>query len=94
MLYEVITVASATGPDNMRLISVVIGSGSERIRAEESKKLLTYGFRFYQNVTPYKQGAALVSQRIWMGDKSEIKLGTDRDISVIVPRGQASYNFV
>ena len=82
-------VASATGPDNMRLISVVIGSGSEAQRAEESKKLLTYGFRFYQNVTPYKQGAELASQRIWMGDKSEIKLGTDRDISLLLPRNSS-----
>ena len=82
-------VASATGPDNMRLISVVIGSGSEAQRAEESKKLLTYGFRFYQNVTPYKQGAELATQRIWMGDKSEIKLGTDRDISLVVPRNSS-----
>ena len=82
-------VASATGPDNMRLISVVIGSGSEAQRAEESKKLLTYGFRFYQNVTPYKQGAELANQRIWMGDKSEIKLGTDRDISLVVPRNSS-----
>ena len=82
-------VASATGPDNMRLISVVIGSGSEAQRAEESKKLLTYGFRFYQNVTPYKQSAELASQRIWMGDKSEIKLGTDRDISLLLPRNSS-----
>ena len=82
-------VASATGPDDMRLISVVIGSGSEAQRAEESKKLLTYGFRFYQNVTPYKQGAELATQRIWMGDKSEIKLGTDRDISLVVPRNSS-----
>ena len=82
-------VASATGPDDMRLISVVIGSGSEAQRAEESKKLLTYGFRFYQNVTPYKQGAELANQRIWMGDKSEIKLGTDRDISLVIPRNSS-----
>ncbi len=82
-------VASATGPDDMRLISVVIGSGSEAQRAEESKKLLTYGFRFYQNVTPYKQGAELATQRIWMGDKSEIKLGTDRDISLVIPRNSS-----
>lgn len=79
-------VASATGPDNMRLISVVIGSGSEAQRAEESKKLLTYGFRFYQNVTPYKQGAELATQRVWMGDKSEVKLGTDREINLVIPR--------
>ncbi len=82
-------VASATGPDDMRLISVVIGSGSEAQRAEESKKLLTYGFRFYQIVTPYTQGAELATQRIWMGDKSEIKLGTDRDISLVIPRNSS-----
>ena len=82
-------VASATGPDDMRLISVVIGSGSEAQRAEESKKLLTYGFRFYQNVIPYKQGAELATQRVWMGDKSEIKLGTDRDISLLLPRNSS-----
>ena len=82
-------VASATGPDDMRLISVVIGSGSEAQRAEESKKLLTYGFRFYQNVIPYKQGAGLATQRVWMGDKSEIKLGTDRDISLLLPRNSS-----
>ena len=83
-------VASATGPDNMRLISVVIGSGSEAQRAEESKKLLTYGFRFYQNVTPYKAGAVLATQRIWMGDKSEIQLGTAEEINLVVPRNSAS----
>ena len=82
-------VASATGPDKMRLNSLVIGSGRGAQRAEESKKLLTYGFRFYQNVTPYKQGAELATQRIWMGDKSEIKLGTDRDISLVIPRNSS-----
>lgn len=82
-------VSSATGPDNMRLIAVVIGSGSEAQRAEESKKLLTYGFRFYQNVTPYKLGAELATQRVWMGDKNEIKLGTDRDISLVIPRNSS-----
>ena len=82
-------VASATGPENMRLISVVIGSGSEAQRAEESKKLLTYGFRFFQNVTPYKAGSELTKQRIWMGDKSEVSLGTAEDISLVVGRNSA-----
>jgi D-alanyl-D-alanine carboxypeptidase (penicillin-binding protein 5/6) len=83
-------VASATGPEGMRLISVIIGSNSEQQRAEESKKLLTYGFRFYQNMQPYKQGAELATQRIWMGEKSEIRLGTDRDINLLAPRGAAT----
>ena len=54
------------------------------------QKLLTYGFRFYQNIQPYKQGAELAKQRIWMGDKSEISLGTDRDINLLAPRGSAA----
>ena len=37
----------------------------------------------------YKQGAELATQRVWMGDKSEIKLGTDRDISLVVPRNSS-----
>ncbi|MDD2343686.1 MAG: D-alanyl-D-alanine carboxypeptidase, partial [Tolumonas sp.] len=76
--------------ENMRLISVVIGANSEQQRAAESKKLLTYGFRFYQNIQPYKQGAELTKQRIWMGDKMEISLGTGQDINLLVPRNAAS----
>lgn len=79
-------VASATGADGMRLISVVIGAGSEAQRAEESKKLLTYGFRFYQNVSPFKKDAELTSEKIWMGDKGHIRLGTAQDINLVAPR--------
>lgn len=82
-------VASASNKEGMRLISVVMGTDSERIRAEESKKLLTYGFRFFQTLTPYKAGSELVTQKIWMGDKSTVKLGVDQDVAVTITRGQA-----
>ncbi|ENY73227.1 serine hydrolase [Aeromonas diversa] len=82
-------VASATNKEGMRLISVVMGTASERVRAEESKKLLTYGFRFFQTLTPYKAGTELVTQKIWMGDKSTVKLGVDKDVAVIITRGQS-----
>jgi serine-type D-Ala-D-Ala carboxypeptidase (penicillin-binding protein 5/6) len=83
-------VSSATNNEGMRLIAVVFGANSEASRAAESKKLLTYGFRFFQSATPYKAGTELVSQKIWMGDKPEVKLGVDQDVSVVVTRGQAS----
>ncbi|MFG0834437.1 serine hydrolase [Aeromonas bivalvium] len=83
-------VSSATNNEGMRLIAVVFGATSEASRAAESKKLLTYGFRFFQSATPYKAGTELVSQKIWMGDKPEVKLGVDQDVSVLVTRGQAS----
>jgi len=83
-------VSSATNNEGMRLIAVVLGASSEGTRAAESKKLLTYGFRFFQSLTPYKAGTSLVTQKIWMGDKSEVKLGVDKDVSVLVTRGQGN----
>jgi len=83
-------VSSATNNEGMRLIAVVLGASSEATRAAESKKLLTYGFRFFQSLTPYKAGTELVTQKIWMGDKSEVKLGVDQDVSVLVTRGQGN----
>lgn len=81
-------VSSAT-KDDMRLIAVVMGAANERVRAAESKKLLTYGFRFYQTLTPYEAGSKLVDQRIWMGDKDTVALGVDQAVAVTIPRGQA-----
>ena len=34
--------------DGMRLIAVVMGTASEEARAQETQKLLTYGFRFFK----------------------------------------------
>ncbi|MBS0847912.1 serine-type D-Ala-D-Ala carboxypeptidase [Citrobacter sp. JGM124] len=80
-------VASATQGD-MRLISVVLGAKTDRIRFNESEKLLTWGFRFFETVTPIKPGATFVQQRVWFGDKSEVNLGAGEGGSVAIPRGQ------
>lgn len=81
-------VASAT-KDGMRLISVVMGTKSESARKAESKKLLNYGFRFYETVTPYKAGDVFVSQNIYYGDTDTVKLGVLTDTPVTIFRGQA-----
>ncbi len=80
-------VASATQGD-MRLISVVLGTKTDRIRFNESEKLLTWGFRFYETVTPIKPDATFVTQRVWFGDSREVKLGAGESGSVTIPRGQ------
>lgn len=89
-------VASATQGD-MRLISVVLGTKTDRIRFNESEKLLSWGFRFYETVTPIKPDATFISQRVWFGNTSEVKLGAGEAGSITIPRGQlknlkASYN--
>ncbi|GAA3600894.1 serine hydrolase [Gibbsiella greigii] len=80
-------VASATdGP--MRLISVVLGAPSDRVRFSESEKLLTWGFRFYETVTPIKADKPFVTQRVWFGEVSEAPLGVAKDAAITIPKGQ------
>ncbi|ENR5391895.1 TPA: serine hydrolase [Providencia rettgeri] len=80
-------VASATEGD-MRLISVVLGAPSDRVRFSESEKLLTWGFRFFETVTPIKADDTLKKQRVWFGDTSEVDLGVADDVSITIPKGQ------
>jgi D-alanyl-D-alanine carboxypeptidase (penicillin-binding protein 5/6) len=84
--YSLIT--SATQGD-MRLVSVVMGTDSERARKTENKKLLKYGFRFYETITPYKAGDSFVSHRIYMGNKETVDLGILQDTPINIPRGQS-----
>jgi len=80
-------VASATR-DDMRLISVVLGTSSEKARETASQSLLSYGFRFYESNKLYSAGESLNSARIWKGEISELNLGLENDLYVTIPRGQ------
>lgn len=71
-----------------RLITVVMGTASEAARAAESKKLLNYGFRYFETVTAYSAGDEMATQRIWGGSADEIKLGAGEDVVITLPRGQ------
>ena len=73
--------------DGMRLISVVMGTNSENARANESMKLLTYGFRFFDTVKSYEANGQLVEPKIWLAANDTIKLGVGEDIWITIPRG-------
>ena len=73
----------------MRLISVVLGTRSEEARAQESQKLLSYGFRFYESADLYKAGEVLNEAKVWSGISDQLKLGTAEPVSVTIPRGQS-----
>ena len=79
-------VSSATKGD-MRLIAVVMGTASQRARKAESKKLLNYGFRFFETLTAYEAGTEFAKQRIYMGDKEEVRLGINQSTPITIPRG-------
>jgi D-alanyl-D-alanine carboxypeptidase (penicillin-binding protein 5/6) len=82
-------VASAKRGD-MRLISVVMGTKSEDARAEESQKLLNYGFRYYETHELYQAGKALIKSRVWGGTLDSFQLGVAQNVVVTIPRGQSS----
>lgn len=80
-------VASAVDKDT-RLISVVLGGKTFKGREAESKKLLTWGFRFFETIEIDKANTVMTEQRIWYGKRNTIKLGSNQDIIITIPRGQ------
>ncbi len=81
-------VSSAT-EGQMRLVAVVMGTKDANARKSESKKLLSYGFRFFETVAPHKAGETFVEETVWMGNKDTVALGLDQDTYVTLPRGEA-----
>lgn len=80
-------VASAVRDDH-RLISIVMGAKSEKVRADESQRLLNYGFRFFKTKRIYAAGETVQEARIWMGQDDLLPLGVEQDWYVTVPRDE------
>ena len=74
--------------DDMRLISVVMGTDGEESRAAESQKLLTYGFRYFETHQVLAENEMLEQARLWGGLTDQIKLGVADKVVVTIPRGQ------
>lgn len=72
-----------------RLLSVVLGASSDNARAQESQKLLNFGFQFYDSVKLYDKGQAVSTLEVWKGAESRLKAGFQSDFYVSVPRGLA-----
>ncbi|HHH36890.1 MAG TPA: D-alanyl-D-alanine carboxypeptidase [Gammaproteobacteria bacterium] len=80
-------IASAKRND-MRLITVVLGTGSENARAQETQKLLNYGFRFFETHRLYGPGETLTTVRVWKGEVEQLPLGLAEELYVTIPRRQ------
>jgi len=79
-------VSSAKRQD-MRLISVVLGTKSPSARAKDSQALLNYGFRFYETRLLYPAGDSVTEARVWKGDTEMTSIGLQQDLYVTIPRG-------
>jgi len=82
-------VTSARRQD-MRLIAVVLGSGSIKAREDASAALVNYGFTFYEAVNVKPRGTPVLKPRIYKAAEEFYSVGPASDINIVVPRGQAS----
>jgi D-alanyl-D-alanine carboxypeptidase (penicillin-binding protein 5/6) len=78
-------IASATRGER-RLISVVLGAGSDSARAQESQKLLNYGFQFFDTRRLYRKGEALSTPEIFKGKQNTVRLGFEKDMWITLPK--------
>jgi D-alanyl-D-alanine carboxypeptidase (penicillin-binding protein 5/6) len=83
------TAKRSNGAGERRLISVVLGTTSDQVRAQESQKLLNWGFLNFDTVKLYSKGQAVASPEVWKGTQNQVKLGFTQDVFVTVPRGMA-----
>lgn len=80
--------AASAKRNDMRLMSVVLGTRSENARAQETQKLLNFGFRFFETHELYKAGQEVTETKVWKGQQKQLKLGLASPLSVTVPRGK------
>ena len=73
-----------------RLIAVVMGADSPKGREQQAAKLLHWGQQNFDTVQVLQKGQKVGTERIWYGDKEQIKLGTDQDFWLALPKAEVS----
>jgi serine-type D-Ala-D-Ala carboxypeptidase (penicillin-binding protein 5/6) len=73
-----------------RLLSIVLGTANENARANESQKLLNWGYTAFDAVKLFDANQAVATPRVWKGNVPMAKLGSLTPVVVAVPAGMAS----
>ncbi len=73
---------------NMRFISVIMGATDDWARFRDSRRLLEYGFRYYETAVVYRAGEPVAKVRAWGSREEQIPLAVQRDVVLTLPRGE------
>jgi D-alanyl-D-alanine carboxypeptidase (penicillin-binding protein 5/6) len=82
--------ASSANRNGMRLVSVVMGSPTEKGREEASAALLNYGFTFYETIRVKTAHETVLKPRVYKSANEFAAIGVPYDIYATVARGQAA----
>lgn len=72
----------------LRLISVVMGTKSKRLRVEDTRKLLNYGFRHFDTKNFAKKEDTLTNGSVWKGKTNTVPIGVNNDVYLTLPQTQ------
>jgi D-alanyl-D-alanine carboxypeptidase (penicillin-binding protein 5/6) len=78
-----------SGGASRRLLSIVLGTANENARANESQKLLNWGFTAFEPVKLFEADQVVVTANVWKGTSSTVKLGRPSPIVAAVPAGSS-----
>ncbi len=82
--------ASSAKRGDMRLITVVLGTGGFKQREDASAALLNYGFTFFETVKTRSAGEVVLKPEVYKGEEDMVTLVTSKDVYVTVGRGAAA----
>lgn len=75
------------GVGNRRLLSIVLGAASEAARANESQKLLNWGYTAFDMVKLFDAGQPMESPELWKGAQNTVKVGSHEAVYLALPTG-------
>ena len=88
--FSLVGTAKQATPDNaqLRLISVVLNTGSDRERLAASQELLNHGFNSFRLTTAAKKGETVAQVPVKDGRRLTVPVTIGADASAVVPRGR------
>lgn len=73
---------------NLELIAVVMGVDNSKLRFDEAKRMLDYGFANYDSVAIGKKGDIIATLPVEKGKMQEADLMLSRDSHILLPKGE------
>ena len=81
---------SGSGGGKRRLLSVLLNTTSMNARADESQRLLNWGWLAFDAVRLFEAGKPVVTPPVWKGKAASAPLGSAAPVFVTVPKGEGA----
>ncbi|MEI7514724.1 MAG: D-alanyl-D-alanine carboxypeptidase family protein [Betaproteobacteria bacterium] len=81
---------AGSAPGSRRLLSIVLGAANENARANESQKLLNWGYTAFEPVKLFDAGQTVATAKVWKGTSNTVGAGGAQSLVIALPAGSAA----